>query len=593
MHIDKSFSLTNTKDGVNTMSAYQGVLGVKKINKGYQFSVWAPHAKSVSLVGDFNEWDQKKDPMHQADNGVWWIDNQLAKNNDQYKFCIESTEQTKNTKNDPRARKMTNSVGNSIIYDDVFDWHVNDFKLPALHERIIYEIHIGTFNQIAEARGTFDSAIEKLNELVDLGINIVEIMPVNEFAGDISWGYNPAYPYAVEEAYGGPDGLKRFIDAAHGFGLGVILDVVYNHFGPSDLDIWQFDGWSENDKGGIYFYNDHRSATPWGETRPDYGRIEVRDYIKDNALMWLNEFKADGLRVDMLPFMRCISGYDNGEDDIPEAYALIQDINSTISEAFPDKMRIAEDLHKHNFVTDSVKQGGCGFSAQWAAEFVHPIRKTLTHHNAQDINLDTVVNALQHTYSDTPFSRIIYTESHDEVANGQSRIVEEVAPGNVDDDFFARQKGMLAAALVLTSAGIPMLFQGQAIKESGWFDDNKGLNWDKKKQFKAYYQAFKILIALRKNSDIRSPGLTGAETRIIHYDDQHKIIGYCRSNGLPDEEVYVYLNLSDAEINDYQLQGFKDRAKCLFAWADGDITDSVKVKNGLIDMPRYAIYIFK
>ena len=126
---------------------------------------------------------------------------------------------------------------------------------------------------------------------------MIELMPVNEFAGDISWGYNPAYPYAVEEAYGGPDGLKEFIDASHGLGMGVVLDVVYNHLGPSDLDIWQFDGWQENDKGGIYFYNDYRSATPWGDTRPDYGRQEVRDYLTDNALMWVNEFHADGLQL--------------------------------------------------------------------------------------------------------------------------------------------------------------------------------------------------------------------------------------------------------------------------------------------------------
>ena len=251
------------------MSTYQGVLGVNKIDKGYQFSVWASYAKSVSLVGDFNDWDEDQDAMQQVDNGIWWVDIPTAANNDQYKFCIEPADNKKSTKNDPRARKMTNSVGNSIIYDDDFNWKIDDFELPPIHQRIIYEMHIGTFNQISDQRGTFNSAIEKLDDLVELGVNVLEIMPVNEFAGDISWGYNPAAPFAVEEAYGGPDGLKKFIDAAHQRGIGVILDVVYNHFGPSDLDIWQFDGWSENDKGGIYFYNDHRSSTPWGETRPD------------------------------------------------------------------------------------------------------------------------------------------------------------------------------------------------------------------------------------------------------------------------------------------------------------------------------------
>jgi 1,4-alpha-glucan branching enzyme len=485
-------------------------------------------------VGDFNDWDEDRNAMQQADNGIWWVDISTVSNQDEYKFCIESADNKKNNKNDPRARKMTNSAGNSIIYDDDFNWKISDFELPPIHESIIYEMHIGTFNQLSEERGTFNSAIERLDDLVELGVNVVEIMPINEFAGDISWGYNPASPFAVEEAYGGPDGLKRFIDAAHQRGIGVILDVVYNHFGPSDLDIWQFDGWSENDKGGIYFYNDHRSSTPWGETRPDYGRIEVRDYIKDNALMWLREFKADGLRLDMLPFMRCVSGADTGQDEIPEAYQLIQEINSTIKQDFPTKICIAEDLHKHDFITNAVEHGGCGFTAQWDAEFVHPIRAVLTHPTAEDIDLDKVVSALLHTYSDNIYSRVVYTESHDEVANGQARIVEEIAPGNVDDDFFARQKGILAATLVLTTAGIPMLFQGQEMKESGWFDDNEALNWHKKDQFNEYYVAFQTLIALRKNRDGLSAGLTGDQTEIIHRDDEHKIIGFNRSNGVSE-----------------------------------------------------------
>ena len=126
-------------------------------------------------------------------------------------------------------------------------------------------------------------------------------MPVMEFAGDFSWGYNPAHIFAVESGYGGPDALKDLVKQAHRRGLALIVDVVYNHFGPSDLDLWQFDGWSENGKGGIYFYNDDRSSTPWGDTRPDYGRDEVRRFIHDNAMMWFYDFHVDGLRFDMTP----------------------------------------------------------------------------------------------------------------------------------------------------------------------------------------------------------------------------------------------------------------------------------------------------
>ena len=153
----------------------------------------------------------------------------------------------------------------------------------------------------------------RLGHLRDLGVNAIEIMPVGEFAGERSWGYNPAQIFSVETVYGGPLAFKQFVKRAHQEGIAVILDVVYNHLGPSDLDLWQFDGWSENNRGGIYFYNDDRANTPWGQTRPDYGRGEVRQYLLDNALMWLEEYHVDGLRFDCTEFIRSVNGSDDAE----------------------------------------------------------------------------------------------------------------------------------------------------------------------------------------------------------------------------------------------------------------------------------------
>ncbi len=144
---------------------------------------------------------------------------------------------------------------------------------------------MGTFSVGMHGKpGTLEGVRKRLPYLRDLGIGAIQLMPPFEFAGDRSWGYNPAFPFAVESSYGGPDELKELVKSAHEQGIAVILDVVYNHLGPSDLDLWQFDGWSEGDKGGIYFYQDERSSTPWGETRPDYGRAEVRDFLRDGAL---------------------------------------------------------------------------------------------------------------------------------------------------------------------------------------------------------------------------------------------------------------------------------------------------------------------
>ncbi|WP_137168410.1 alpha-amylase family glycosyl hydrolase [Salinimonas lutimaris] len=572
------------------MAAFNGILGTCALDEGFQFAVWAPNAKSVALTGDFNQWQPES--MTLAEGGIWWCVCKQATNTQQYKFVIGTASGETLEKNDPRARRLTNSVGNSIIYQDDFDWQVNDYTLPAPEQRVIYEMHIGTFARSdAEQHGTFDDAIGRLDDLKALGINVVEVMPVFEFAGDISWGYNPAHPFAVEEAYGGPNGLKRFIDAAHQRGIGVIMDVVYNHFGPGDLDLWQFDGWHENDKGGIYFYNDERSNTPWGDTRPDYGRQEVRDYLRDNALMWLSEFKADGLRMDMVPYMRTVSAVDDGSDTIDEAYTLLQAINGQIRSDFPQAMIIAEDMHQHDFITASPNDNGCGFTAQWDAAFVHPVRELLEQSDDAHIDTQTLINALEHQYNGCALTRVIYTESHDEVANGKARLVEEVAPGNVDEDYFARNKAMLAAALVLSARGLPMLFQGQALMQPGWFTDTDPLDWSRKETFSDFYTAFSQLVALRTNAGDNAAGLTGDGFSVFHHDSKNRVIGYLRHNDEHHQDIRVIMNLSGTSLEDYTVEGLPENPTCLFAWQDG-LTDTANISlENPLSLPAYTIMV--
>jgi 1,4-alpha-glucan branching enzyme len=277
----------------NTAIKHPG-MGAIPSARGVTFRVWAPHAEKVYVTGTFNDWNKTSRPLAREENGYWSTDVSEAKTGDEYRYLIHGPRGPL-PRIDPYARKVTSSIGNGVIYDPKsFGWGDNTFHMAAGNELIIYEMHIGTFNVKEKGHpGTFDSAMEKLPYLQELGINAAEVMPVAEFSGEFSWGYDPSHPFAVESIYGGPDAFKRFVKAAQEHGIAVIVDVVYNHFGPSDLDLWQFDGWSENDKGGIYFYNDHRSHTPWGETRPDYGRGEVRQYISDNALMWLEEYHAD------------------------------------------------------------------------------------------------------------------------------------------------------------------------------------------------------------------------------------------------------------------------------------------------------------
>lgn len=534
----------------NAMLEATGTLGCSRVEGGYRFSVWAPHAEGVSVIGDFNNWNADAHPCQVNDQGVWSVDVSEAVPGQGYKYAIQVGEQ-RFDRIDPRAREVSNSVGHSLIMAEDFDWEGIEFTMPPWNELVIYELHVGTFNTSEGQVGTFDSAIERLPYLKELGINAIELMPLAEFAGDISWGYNPAHPFAVESAYGGVNSLKRFIREAHKLGIAVIIDVVYNHFGPSDLDLWQFDGWSENDKGGIYFYNDWRSATPWGDTRPDYGRQEVRQYIFDNAMMWLEEFRADGLRYDMTLYIRAA---DHDQNNINEdGYSLLQWINSEVANRFPGKITIAEDLQNNSKLTESAEHGGGNFDAQWDAGFVHPVRETIIASEDSHRSLQTICDAILHKYNHDVFERVIYTESHDEVANGKQRVVSEIDPSE-NPNRFAVKQSTLGACLMMTAPGIPMLFQGQEFLVDEWFRDTVPLDWYRADRYDSVVRMYRDLIALRTNRSGATAGLTGQKVQVIHCNDDDKIIAFHRAKeGGCHDDVMVILKFSDQAAMDYRI----------------------------------------
>ncbi|HVN78832.1 MAG TPA: alpha-amylase family glycosyl hydrolase [Terriglobia bacterium] len=527
--------------------------------KGATFRVWAPHAEKVYVTGTFNGWSKTSAPLVNEQNGYWSTDVSEAKVGDEYRYLIHTPAAWNLpplSRIDPYARKVTSSIGNGIIYDpQAFDWGDAAFTIASWNELVIYEMHIGTFHVEERGRpGTLDSAIEKLPYLHQLGINAVEVMPVAEFAGDFSWGYNPAHPFAVAGIYGGPDALKRFVKAAHEQGIAVIADVVYNHFGPSDLDLWRFDGWSENEKGGIYFYNDRRSQTPWGETRPDYGRDEVRQYLRDNALMWLEEYHADGLRWDAVTYIKNIEGNEgNPANDIPEGWSLMQWINVEIQERFPGKISIAEDLKNNVWVNKDTGAGGAGFSAQWDSEFVHPIRQAVIARDDNLRDLGAVSRAIGHRYESDAFERVIYTESHDEVANGRARVPEEIWPGKVDS-WFSKKRSTLGAALVLTSPGIPMLFQGQELLEDRWFQDKDPIDWSRAEDEHGILGMYRDLISHRRNLSGVTRGLCGQNIHIYHFDDEAKLIAFHRWDKQgPTDSVVVVVNMTNENRDGYRI----------------------------------------
>jgi 1,4-alpha-glucan branching enzyme len=411
-------------------------------------------------------------------------------------------------------------------------------------------MHVGTFNRTRpNVTGTFEQVTKKLDYLRRLGVNCIQLMPTAEFAGDLSWGYNPAHIYAVESAYGGPFGLKELVKLAHQHGIAVILDVVYNHFGPSDLDIWQFDGWHHDNKGGIYFYNDWRSSTPWGDSRPDYGRAEVRSYIHDNAMMWLDDYHMDGLRYDMTLFMRSV----DGARELPEGWSLAQWVNRDAHFKYPQKIMIAEDMQDNDWLTKPVDWGGAGFSSQWDAGFVHPIRNVVEQVEDKYRSMFAMRDALCHRYNHSAFERVIYSESHDEVANGKARVPTEIDPED-PKGWYAQKRSTLAASMVFTAPGIPMIFQGQEFLRGGWFDDSKGIDWSEEKDCEGIVRLYRDLIRLRLNRKGFTSGLTGQRIECHHLNEGDKLIAFRRwKDGGKGDDTIIVANFSNRAWEDYRI----------------------------------------
>ena len=533
----------------STVASQVPGMGAVVHGNGTTFRTWAPFADSVHVAGTFNNFSSSNAEMQPEGNGIFSVDIRGVGADERYKFVIRNNGDTI-WRNDPRAKALTSSNGDSIVVDpNEFQWTDQSFVMPNWNEIVLYELHIGTLNDEPLGNpGTFDDAIERLDEIQAIGVNAVQIMPINEFQGDYSWGYNPSYPFSVESIYGGPDAMKRFVDAAHNMGMAVLLDVVHNHYGPQDMDLWRFDGWFEGIFGGVFFYQDERSFTPWGDTRPDYGRGEVRQYIRDNTIMWLDEYHIDGFRWDSTSNIR---NTDLGEN--PDGWSLMQWINNEIDFFDPSVLNTAEDLQGNSYITKTTGAGGAGFDSQWTPSFVHPIRDVIVGPEDDFRNMFTVKSSIEQQYNGDVFQRIVYTESHDEVANGRSRVPEEIFPGNAGS-YYSKKRSTLGAALVMTVPGIPMLFQGQELLEDGFFQDTDPVDWSRLETFGGIRQMYTDLIRLRRNWFNNTRGLRGQNVNVFHVNDGDKMVAFHRwENGGPGDDVIVVSNFRNRTWGKYRI----------------------------------------
>jgi maltooligosyltrehalose trehalohydrolase len=416
------------------------------------FSVWAPKAGNVNLVID-----GERLAMTESSRAGWWeLDVPSAGHGTDYAFSIDGGP----PRPDPRSTWQPHGVHKSSrSYDHArFEWTDGSWHGVPLTGSVLYEMHVGTFT----SEGTFDAAIERLDHLVDLGVTAVEVLPVASYDGTHGWGYDGVALYAVHEPYGGPDGFKRFVDACHARGLGVVLDVVYNHLGPSGNYLADF---------GPYFTNHY--STPWGPAL-NYSRgysDEVRRWAIDNALMWLRDFHVDGLRLDAVH-----------EIVDTRAVHLLEQLSTEVDELATHVGRplflIAEtDLNDPRLITGRDAHG-YGLTGQWCDDVHHALHAFLADEQQGYYvdfgSLATLARSLSSPYhhegtwstfrkrthgrpldrSTTPGYRFVtYLENHDQVGNRATgdRLAAHVSTGRL----------MIGAALLFCSPYTPMLFMGE------------------------------------------------------------------------------------------------------------------------------------
>ncbi|KWX04334.1 malto-oligosyltrehalose trehalohydrolase [Carbonactinospora thermoautotrophica] len=408
------------------------------------FSVWAPYAGQVEI-----EIGGKRYRMRPGRAPGWWrAEVPEARHGTDYVFRLDGGEPLP----DPRSPWQPHGVhGPSRFVDhSAFPWTDRGWTGRPLPGGVVYELHIGTFTP----EGTFDAAIGRLDHLVDLGVTHVEVMPVNAFPGRHGWGYDGVGLWAVHDPYGGPDGFKRFVDACHGRGLAVILDVVYNHLGPGGNYLARF---------GPYFTD--RGHTPWGPAVNLEGSDEVRRFVVENALYWLREYHVDGLRLDAVHALVDTRRLLEELAVQVEALATAQNRPLTlIAESDPSDPRLVTPR----------EAGGYGLHAQWNDDFHHALRSLLTgerHGYHGDCEpLPALAKALTggHDASTfrarrhgrpvdtrtTPAHRFVcYLQNHDQVGNR--------AAGDRLSATLRPEPLKIGAALLLTAPFTPMLFMGE------------------------------------------------------------------------------------------------------------------------------------
>ena len=489
-HFLEQFHTTGCADAFRYM-------GCHFADGGAVFRVWAPKAESVSVVGDFNFWNEQDLPMQKISDGVWEAFSVYAQPGGAYKYCVTGQNGRKVYKTDPYGTRCKALPDTSSVLEppDSFVWHDGAYrarrkKQNALNRPLnIYEVHAGSWKRHADgsAYSWDDLTAELIPYVKDMGYTHIELLPIMEYPYDPSWGYQVTCYYAPTHRYGTPEQLMRFVDECHRQSLGVILDWVPAHFPKDENGLYEFDGaccYELSDP----MMNEHPD---WTTRIFDYGKPEVRSFLVSNACYWLERFHVDGIRVDAVASMLYLD-YNRqvykpnrfgGKENL-EAIEFLRELNNAAFQVNPAVMMIAEESTAFPLVTRPDYDGGLGFLFKWNMGWMNDMLRYMS--------LDPLYRKGDHnalTFSMTyAFSEnFVLPLSHDEVVHGKCSLIGKM-PGNYDDKFANLR---VFYAYQMAHPGKKLNFMGNELAQFIEWNYTQGLDWvlldyDRHRQMQAF-----------------------------------------------------------------------------------------------------------